>query len=129
MIEIAPGKEVAWQYGGSMGNHPGQLSGPRFAQRGPGVTTVITDTGNHRVIGVDRRGQALWQFGDSYIRGPEHLWYPHQAVLTGPSFNTSNDHVRQSAPKWSLNDAKYSCALIRPLSLWAFTVLLVIGLA
>ncbi|MBC7542793.1 MAG: hypothetical protein H7338_08685 [Candidatus Sericytochromatia bacterium] len=66
IIEVADGKLV-WQFGnpeslaqGGSGNDGQHLDGPRRAMRIEGGRTLIVDTGNHRIIVVDRRGTIIW---------------------------------------------------------------------
>jgi uncharacterized protein (UPF0248 family) len=68
VIEVTDG-EVVWQYGNAdllgggagAGAGPGQLDGPRRAMRLETGETMILDTGNRRVIVVDRAGAIVWE--------------------------------------------------------------------
>lgn len=68
VIEVTDG-EVVWQYGNpelrgggaGAGDGPGQLDGPRRAMRLETGETLILDTGNHRLIVVDRGGTVVWE--------------------------------------------------------------------
>jgi uncharacterized protein (UPF0248 family) len=68
VIEVVDG-EIVWQYGNAdllgggagAGAGPGQLDGPRRAQRLETGETMILDTGNHRILVVDRTGKILWE--------------------------------------------------------------------
>ncbi|MBC7542266.1 MAG: PQQ-binding-like beta-propeller repeat protein [Candidatus Sericytochromatia bacterium] len=68
IIELQDG-EIVWQYGnaeniphGGAGHEPGQLSAPRGAWRLDDGGTLITDTGNGRILVVTSDGQVAWEY-------------------------------------------------------------------
>ena len=58
--------ELDWQYGisGVSGSGPGQLNSPACVQRRGNGNYIIADTGNHRIIEVNTKGELVWQYGD-----------------------------------------------------------------
>jgi outer membrane protein assembly factor BamB len=93
VIELADG-QIVWQYGNSQnlahggeGSEPGQLNRPRSAWRFENGQTLITDTGNGRILIVDQEGGIVWEYqtadGEEEIRIDEPL----------RSFRVKADHV------------------------------------
>jgi outer membrane protein assembly factor BamB len=82
-ISRSTGKEI-WRYGhdGRPGAAPGFLRLPDDSFRLADGTTLICDSGNHRVIRVDPAGRILWQYGHTGVRGsaPGYLEAPNEAV-------------------------------------------------
>jgi DNA-binding beta-propeller fold protein YncE len=83
IVELADG-QIIWQYGnaenlahGGEGSEAGQLNRPRSAWRLDDGNTLITDTGNGRVLIVDQAGEIVWQYrtagGEDEIRIDEPL--------------------------------------------------------
>ena len=75
---------VIWHYGhaGVAGSAPGYLRLPDDAFRLPGGDTLICDSGNARVIAVDRAGRIVWQYGHTGVWGTAagYLAAPNDAV-------------------------------------------------
>ncbi len=85
VVEISrrTGKEI-WRYGHDKrpGSAPGFLRLPDDSFRLLDGTTLICDSGNHRVIRVDPAGRIVWQYGHTGVRGsaPGYLEAPNDAV-------------------------------------------------
>ena len=60
------GAKIIWQYGttGVSGSGTNQLSSPSGAQRLVNGLYLIADTGNNRVIEVNRQNKLVWQYGN-----------------------------------------------------------------
>ena len=83
LISRETGKEI-WRYGhdGRPGSGPGFLRLPDDAFRLADGSTLICDSGNHRIIRVGEKGRILWQYGHTGKRGsaPGFLEAPNDAV-------------------------------------------------
>jgi CRP-like cAMP-binding protein len=65
VFEIEPSsKEVLWSYGSMLiaGDGPNELNEPCCVRRLPNGSTLIADTGNHRLLLVSPKGQLLKEF-------------------------------------------------------------------
>ncbi|MDA8051592.1 MAG: PQQ-binding-like beta-propeller repeat protein [Rhodospirillales bacterium] len=75
---------VLWHYGhaGHPGSAPGFLRQPDDSFRLADGTTLISDSGNQRVIRVDPAGRIVWQYGHTGRWGtaPGYLAAPNDAV-------------------------------------------------
>ncbi len=82
-LSRSTGKEI-WRYGhdGQPGSKEGFLRLPDDSFRLADGTTLICDSGNHRVIRVDPKGRIVWQYGHTAVRGsaPGYLEAPNDAV-------------------------------------------------
>jgi len=63
VVEVRSDKSIAWQYGGTEGRGPGQLSGPNSARRLPNGDTLICDSGNNRVVVVNPARAIVEEYG------------------------------------------------------------------
>jgi hypothetical protein len=99
--EVRPDGTVAWQYGtnGTMGAGPNQLAGPTWAERLPDGTTMITDSGNNRVIRVNAERAIVWQYSAASLLGLSDggVSAPGGAVVTSTGSvliaDTNNDRL------------------------------------
>lgn len=69
--EVRPDKTTAWQYGtnSQMGGGANQLAGPTWAERLADGTTMITDSGNNRIVRVDASKAIVWQYSAASLLG------------------------------------------------------------
>jgi DNA-binding beta-propeller fold protein YncE len=87
VIEIDGRGEIVWQYGnasnrlgGNAGSGPDQLHEPTWAWRLSGGTTLVADSGNHRVLELDDDGNVVWSLrldggtGARVVRDVMHAW-------------------------------------------------------
>src|SRR5690606_66207 len=58
------------------------LCDPTYAEELPDGNVLVCDTGNGRVIELNREGQIVWDYGDA-IAARRHLSYPRSVELTG----------------------------------------------
>jgi hypothetical protein len=80
--ELTTTGTVLWRYGPASG--PGALRDPSLAQVLPGGDVLICDSGNDRIIVIDRKtGAIIWQYGHTGVaRGAAgYLDSPDSAVL------------------------------------------------
>ena len=72
------------------------LSDPTYADETEYGHYLVCDTGNRRVIELDRQGHIVWQYGQT-IASRRHLSYPRSVELTGPDrylvADTANDRI------------------------------------
>ena len=72
------------------------LSDPTYADETEYEHYLICDTGNRRVIELDRQGHIVWQYGQT-IASRRHLSYPRSVELTGPNrylvADTAHDRI------------------------------------
>ncbi|MBF2051857.1 MAG: cyclic nucleotide-binding domain-containing protein [Candidatus Sericytochromatia bacterium] len=86
VLEINFKGEVLWAYGTALiaGDAEGELNAPAFAWRRPNGLTLITDTGNQRLlwVGASQRLQAVWEgTADCPLLDPMHCEWDDQGCL------------------------------------------------
>jgi hypothetical protein len=69
--EVRPDMTTAWQYGtnAQMGSGSNQLAGPTWAERLADGSTMITDSGNNRIVRVDASKAIVWQYSAASLLG------------------------------------------------------------
>jgi len=82
VVEVDPRGNTLWSYGPARG--PGELDRPRLASVLPDGNVLVVDSGNDRVIVIDRRTKLIaWQYGHRGSAGnqPGYLDRPMSATL------------------------------------------------
>lgn len=81
------GVKMLWQYGttGVSGSGSNQLNAPSSVQRIGSGNYLIADTGNNRVIEVNRQKKVVWQYGN-----PDDT-----TILNGPTYACKIPHAGQ----------------------------------
>jgi len=81
VVEIDRKLQVFWQFSGFAGGN--RMVAPNYVTRLPNGGTLITDTGNHRVVEV-RDQSIVWQYGKTGVTGGDqrHLSQPRSAERT-----------------------------------------------
>ncbi|MGE5706821.1 MAG: hypothetical protein ACM3YO_00675 [Bacteroidota bacterium] len=84
IAEIDRKHQVAWQFTGLAGGEKNRLFHPHYAVRLPSGSTLVADTGNHRVVELRDNG-VVWQFGRKGEPGstPKQLYQPRSAERSG----------------------------------------------
>ncbi len=80
--ELSTTGTVLWRYGPASG--PGRLRDPSLAQGLPDGDVLVCDSGNDRIVVIDRQTKAIvWQYGHTGVPGsrPGYLDAPDSATL------------------------------------------------
>jgi hypothetical protein len=80
--ELSAGGRVLWRYAPNRG--PGELNHPSLARVLPGGNILVCDTGDDRILVIDRRTkQIIWQYGHDGTPGnqPGYLNTPDSAIV------------------------------------------------
>jgi hypothetical protein len=70
IIEVTPGKTIAWTYQPSIGDGGFLLNNPNSAERLANGNTLIADENNNRVLEVSDAGAIKWQYSTTPDAGP-----------------------------------------------------------